>query len=194
MVQYSRAGNSRYKKLIQSKLEKIKKEASQISKRVSHEKTLTDQERAVIYSSWIYSAVRLFTSVDDKGKTLEQIQERFHLTRQRASDVLNFLESAGLVVLEKDFYKMGPQRTFLEHGSPHLLKHHGNWRIKALQQADKISEKELMFTSPVSLSRDDFEILREQIADFIKHFLTVVKDSPAQDLACLNIDFFWLEK
>lgn len=194
LIQFARAGTARYKKVIQEKLEKIKKDATQISKRVAHEKILSDQQRAVIYSSWIYSAVRLFASMEDKGKTIEQVQERFQISRQRTIDILNFLESTGLVTKENDSYKMGTARTFLEHGSPHALKHHSNWRVKSLQQADEISEKELMFTCPVSLSKKDFEQLREQMAEFIKSFLSVVKDSPAEELACLNMDFFWIKK
>lgn len=193
LIQYARAGNTRYKNFVHTKIEKIKKEATQISKRVAHEKVLTDQQRAINYSSWIYSAVRIFTSTCEKGVSIEQVQNRFRLTRPAAIEILNFLEEAGLVAKENDLYVVGKQRTFLEHGSPHLLKHHANWRIKALQQSSQITEKELMFTSPMSLSKKDFTILREQTAEFIKNFLKTVGDSPSEELACLNIDFFWID-
>jgi len=193
LIQHARAGNIRYKKSIEKKLEKIKTEATQISKRVSHEKVLTDQQRAINYSSWIYSAVRMYTSVEEKGVTVEQVQNRFRLPRPTTIDILNFLEQTGLVDKVNDLYQVGSQRTFLEHGSPHLLKHHANWRIKALQQSSLITEKELMFTSPMAISRKDFAVLRERTAEFIKEFLKTVADSPSEELACLNIDFFWVD-
>jgi len=65
---------------------------------------------------------------------------------------------------------------------------------KSLQQADQITEKELMFTSPISISKQDFEKVREQIVMFLKGFSKVVKDSPAEEIACLNIDLFWIQK
>lgn len=193
LVQHARAGSVRYKNSLQTKIEKIKKEATQISKRVGHEKVLTDQQRAINYSSWIYSAVRMFTSTVEGGVSVEQVQNRFRLSRPAALEILNFLEQTGLVDQKNSLYTVGTQRTFLEHGSPHLLKHHANWRIKALQQSSQISEKELMFTSPMAISKKDFAILREQTAEFIKNFLKTVADSPSEELACLNIDFFWVD-
>lgn len=193
LIQYQRAGNKRFKDSIHKKIEKLKNESLLIAKRNDREKTLSDHERTVIYSSWIYSAIRMYTSVDEKGVTLEDVQKKFQLTRQRTLEILNFLEGGGVVVQEKGLYLMGTQRTFLEQGSPHLLKHHSNWRIKSLHQADNLSDKELMFTSPVSLSKNDFDKLREELATFIKMFLKTVADSPAEDIACLNIDFFWIK-
>jgi uncharacterized protein (TIGR02147 family) len=192
LIQYARAGNQRYKSAVREKIEELRAEANQLSKRVEHEKVLSDQQRTVMYSSWVYSAVLLFASTSEKGKTLEEIQARFTLPRPQVVGILNFLESAGLVEKSGEHYLMVPQMTFLEHGSPHLLKHHTNWRIKALSQIEQISESELMFTSPVSLSRQDFKKLREELAEYIKGFLATVKDSPADELACLNIDFFWI--
>lgn len=194
LVQYARAGNHRYQHFIQKKLEKIRKEATQIVKRFGHEKTLSENDRTTFYSSWIYSAMRLFTSTDDSGVTIEKLVEKFQMPRPKVIEIVEFLVSVGLVVTENEKYKMGPQRTFLEFGSPHLLKHQTNWRLKALQQADQLSEKELMFTSPISVSKDDFQKIREHLADYIKQFSQIVKDSPAEDIACLNIDLFWIGK
>jgi hypothetical protein len=155
---------------------------------------LSEVERSIFYSSWLYSAVRLFTSVSEEGKTVDEITAKFLQPRQRIVSILGFLVSAGLVVQEKDRYRIGPLRTFVEQGSPHLARHHANWRSKAIQKSDHVSEKELMFTSPVSLSRADFEKIREQIAELLKSVSTTVKASPAEDIACLNVDFFWVER
>jgi uncharacterized protein (TIGR02147 family) len=193
LIQSARSGNQRYKKFVQEKLDQIRLESQKLSKRVDHSKILSDQERSVIYSSWIYSAVRLFCSTDEKGRTIEEVQKRFQLSRSRALDILNFLEHSGLVNHVDDQYKMGSQRTFLEQGSPHLLKHYANWRLKALQRADHLTGKELMFTSPVSISKADFEKLREQMASFVQEFLKTAEASPAEELACFNLDFFWID-
>jgi len=52
----------------------------------------------------------------------------------------------------------------------------------------------MMFTSPVSLSREDFVKIRESLAGLLKSISQTVKDSPEEDIACLNIDFFWIER
>ncbi len=194
LVQHARAGNHRYQGFILEKLEKIRREATQISKRFDHEKKLSEHDRTTFYSSWMYSALRLYASTAEDGKSVEELVDKFQLPRPKIIQLLEFLQSAGLVIKEKEKYKMGPQRTFLEFGSPHLLKHLSNWRMKALQRADELTEKELMFSSPISVSRADFQKIREQLADYIKQFSQIVKDSPAEDIACLNIDFFWIGK
>jgi uncharacterized protein (TIGR02147 family) len=193
LVQLSRGGNHRYKSFVKKKMEETKAEALKLSHRFTHDKSLSDEERSIFYSSWVYSAIRLYTSTEESGRTLEEIVERFDLPRVKVLPILQFLTSAGLLKLEADRYSMGVQRTFLEQGSPHLLKHHSNWRIKALQKSDQISEKEMMFTSPISVSRKDFDKIRESLAHILKEVSQTVKDSPAEDIACLNIDFFWIE-
>lgn len=194
LVQHARAGNHRLKSHLKKKIVALQTESTKISRRFEHEKSLSEIERSVFYSSWLYSAVRLFTSVGEKGKTLDEITERFLQPRQRILGILNFLLSAGLVVQERERYKIGPLRTFLEQGSSHLVRHHSNWRDKAVQKADQVSEEELMFTSPISLSKSDFARVREEIAALLKSVSATVKDSPAEEIACLNVDLFWIER
>lgn len=194
LVQHARAGNHRLKAHLKKKIEAIRIESSKLANRFEHDKVLTDMERSIFYSSWLYSAVRIFTSLAEEGKTVDQITERFRQPRQRIVAILNFLASAGLVAQESDHYKVGVQRTFLEQGSPHLVRHHTNWRNKSIQKADQVAPEELMFTSPLSLSRQDFAKIREQLAELIKSVSQTVKDSPSEEMACLNIDWFWIER
>jgi len=51
-----------------------------------------------------------------------------------------------------------------------------------------------MYTVNVSLSKKDFDSLREEMVQFTEKFLKTVYLSPAEDIACFNIDFFWLRK
>jgi len=193
LIQLERAGNQRLKNHLRKRIDKIQKEANKIENRFEHDRKLTDEERAIFYSSWIYSAVRLFCSLSEDGKTTVQVVERFKISRLKAVEVLTFLKAAGLLIEDKDHFKMGVSRTYLEHGSPYLSRHHANWRLKSLQKSDLISDKELMFTFPMSLSKKDFEKIREEFAQLLKKVSGIVKDSPAEDIACLNIDLFWLE-
>ena len=72
------------------------------------------------------------------------------------------------------------------------MKHHANWRIKAIEASEMLEEEELMYTAQVSLSKKDFAILREEMATFIKTFLDRVHASPAEEIACFNLDWFWI--
>lgn len=194
LLQYERAGTTPLKNYWKRKLDSLKSESRDISKRIEAKRVLTEQERAIFYSSPLYSAVRLYTSTSDRGRSIDELTSRFELTRSKALQIISFLRDAGLIEEESGVFKMGEQSTHIESGSPHLLKHHANWRIKAIQYADGLDESELMFTSPVSLSREDFDRLREKMAQFIREFLDSVRESPAEEIACFNMDFFWIKK
>ncbi len=68
-----------------------------------------------------------------------------------------------------------------------------NWRAKALQRRESISATELALTAPMSISIKDFVKIREKLLECIKENLEIAKNSPAEDIAFLNIDFLWLD-
>ncbi len=47
---------------------------------------------------------------------------------------------------------------------------------------------------PISISKTSFEKLREEMVKFIKKFLEEVHACDPEELACLNLDFFWIKK
>lgn len=194
LIQFERAGTPGLRDYFKTKLDLIKAESLVIANRVQAQKSLSDAEKAVFYSSPIYSAIRLFTSTSQNGKSLDEIASRFELGRKKAAEVLSFLEGTGLVVAEGSKFKMGAQTTHLESRSPHINKHHANWRVKGMSYADQLSDGELMFTSPVSISAHDFDLLREKMVDFINEFLSTARESQAEEVACFNMDFFWVRK
>lgn len=194
LIQFERAGSRNLKQHMSKKIEALKKDALKLAKRVEHQKSLSEADRAVFYSSWIYSAVHLFCSVKDKGVTADEIAERFQQSRPRTAEVLRFLTQAGLIVEENLKYKIGTQTTFIEQGSPHLLKHHANWRVRAIQKSESLSESEMIFTGQAALSEEDFAYIRDALAELIKTAASKSVKSKAVDVACLNIDWFWLEK
>lgn len=191
LIQKDRAGTQELKDYFQDQLNAIRKSLLSTSNRLPKHRTLDDQQKAVFYSSWIYSAVRLFCSIGS-GKTVEEVSEAFQIGRIKASEILNFLTETGLCILEGDRYRMGSQHTHLEATSPFVLRHHMNWRSKAMQRHENVSAKELILTAPFSISRKDFEKVREKILECVKENFEIIKSSPAEDVAFLNIDFLWL--
>lgn len=192
--QKERAGSKKLSEYWNEKINEIREKSLQLSSRLKTDKTLTKEQKAIFYSSPIYSAVRLYCSVGAKGKSLDDICTRFGLSRIKASTLVNFLVETDLCVEEDGRYFLGSQKTHLEKSSPHILQHHSNWRLRSLQQYDDLTDQELMYTAPVSLSKDDFQQLREEMVGFIKTFLDRVHASPAEEIACFNLDFFWIKK
>lgn len=191
LVQINRAGTKDLKDYYIEKREQLKKEGTKLSRRIDINKGLTDLERSVFYSSKIYSSVHLYTSIEQKC-SLEKIMERFKLTRIRTVEIITFLISAGLIYETNGHYIMAAKSTHLDKGSPFLLNHHMNWRAMALEKADHLSDEEMMYTGNFSLSKKDFLKIREELFAHLQKVLKTVHDSPAEELANLNIDFFWM--
>lgn len=194
LVLFERAGSVRLKRYLEKKIKALREQSLQLMNRLDVKKILSDADKAIFYSSAIYSAIHLYSSTGKNGRSLEEIMNRFELTRARATEVLRFLKDCGLILESEKKFQMSTQSTYLSQDSPHLIKHHSNWRIKAIQTAEVLDSKELMYTGQVSLSEKDFEILREDMASLIKRFLERVHASPAEEIACLNIDWFWVRK
>ena len=91
-------------------------------------------------------------------------------------------------------FKLGTQHTHVERGSPFLVRHHHNWRVKALEKTESISDEELQFTGPVTLSGQDFKKIREKLVEAISSSLVTVKKSEPEDVAVLLINWFWLRR
>lgn len=96
----------------------------------------------------------------------------------------------GVCELKDGRFVMGKTHVHVANESPLVLKHHSNWRMKAMQKMDFRDDAELFFTAPMSISRKDFLVLREKLNVILKEVVEIAKASPAEDLFCLNIDFF----
>lgn len=193
LLQFERAGSKKLKDYFLELKKQIQNQALQVSKRVTKDKHLTEVEKSIFYSSWIYSAIHLLTTLETDVH-FEFICKKLNLSQSKARAVLDFLIETKMVVEENGKFKPGAVATHLEKSSPFLIKHHTNWRLQAIQAAETLSDEELMYTGNISISRKDFAILREELMQTIQRVLKVVGPSPAEDLAQFNLDFFWLKK
>lgn len=188
LVQIEKAHNYKFRQFLKEKKDEIKNESLNLAKRVAHEKTLSDKDQQEFYSSWLYSAIRLKCDIG-AGLTAEEIKAQFNLSSTQVTRILDFLTRTGLVVQKNQFYKMGPLRTFVGRDSPMVARHHSNWSLKAVERASTVSEKELMFTGPLTCSRKDSQRIREMITILIQEVSEIVKDSPSEELLYLGVDF-----
>jgi uncharacterized protein (TIGR02147 family) len=186
----NRCGTPSGRKYYQRKIDEILKRRLQLRERMKEHRELNDEERATFYSSWLYSAIRLFCGIG-KGQAIEGLSQKFNISKERTEEIVNFLIQLGLCQLERGMIQMGSQHVHVPANSLFVTKHHLNWRIRAIQSLDRIQENELHFTAPMAISKKDFSVIREKIVKLIQETIEVAKASEAEDLATLTIDFFW---
>lgn len=185
----ARASRASYQKELQKQLHGLKEKSKKLSERIDVDHTLKDKERAVFYSSWKYSAIRMACSVG-KARSTEDLHQILHIPKSELQDKLNFLESAGLIAKENSLWVAGAKRTHLEKGSAYLPRHHTNWRIRGIQRCENIGEEEMMYTSPLTISKKDFQKVKEKILQLIADTSKIVKNTEPEQMACLCLDFF----
>lgn len=192
-IQHQRAGTQKLQKYYKKKMQELKIHAQNLAVRIKQDRILSEEAKAVFYSDWRYAGIWLFTSLEG-GRSQEQIAKQFQIAPVKTKEIIEFLVKNHLCEARGDLFIMGPQSVHLERGSPFLVRHHTNWRLRSIENANQLSDEELMYSAPISISKADFSRLRTQLANFIKESTDLIMASPAEDLACLNLDLFWIRK
>lgn len=181
--------NKNYKTRLLKRRDNLKKKSLNLSTRIEKDKVLNDEEKATFYSSWYYTCIWVYISIEG-GKSRDDIQQRFQIDKRKINDVLEFLIKADLCYQEAGVFHHKVNRTHLEKSSPFLKQHHANWRIKSIEKKDRAEDIDLSFTAPLSLSKKDFHALREEMVGLITKVSDTVKDTEPEDIFCFNLDFF----
>jgi uncharacterized protein (TIGR02147 family) len=192
LVQIERAGSAKLKNHYLDLKKKLQKQALQVSSRVDKNCELSEIDKSIFYSSWIYSAIQIATTLE-RTVDFGFICERFHISPAKAREILDFLIQTQMIKEKGGRFFPGTTSTHLEKKSPYILKHQTNWRLKAIEASENLLDEELMYSANFTVSKKDFKLLREEMVQVIQRFLNVVKDSPAEDIAQFNLDFFWLK-
>jgi uncharacterized protein (TIGR02147 family) len=193
LVQISRAGSVKLKNYYQTALAEIRARALNLSNRIQVDRKLTGDEKTKFYSSWIYSAVHLTTTLKPAPK-FQDICQRFAITRERAQEVINFLLEIGMILEKDSRYYPGPVITHLDKVAPEIPSLHKNWRQKSMEAAERLTPEEFMYSCNFTIGKKDFLVLREELVQLTKRFLDTVAKSEPEEMAQFNIDLFWLRR
>jgi uncharacterized protein (TIGR02147 family) len=191
MIEKEKAGHHLSEKYFENKMNSLKKEARQIAKRLVTDTELTDEQKGRFYSSWIFAGIKNFCSLPN-GKTLTEITEKFQLSSSEAIEILQFLCESGLCRKDGTVYVVGHLKTHLDRKSPYIQRHWTNWHLKAIQQFDRVSEDELIYSAPFTISAKDFEIAREELVQFIQRLSKRVSATSPEDVAIVNLNLMKL--
>lgn len=192
LVQMNRAGTTSLKEFFKRQREELKAKSLNLKNRINVDRTLTTEESARFYSSWIYSAIRVFCSIGEP-KTKEDIGVKFQLNKKELNDAIDFLTSTALLNLKDQGYVVGPQRTHAAFGTAFLKSHLSNWRTKALESVHSLSAEELMYSSCLSISKKDFAKIRERFAEAVKEVNETVKSTEPEEMVIFNLDWTLLK-
>lgn len=189
LADYGRAGTQNLKQRLLKRIKEQQEQAKKISRRVKKDTELTDQQKAIYYSSWIYTGIRNLSALD-RFHEATTIAERLNITPAVAAKVIDFLLEHNLCRKEGGKLSYGHQYIHLDSDSPFVGKHHQNWRLKGFQSMDQYNENNLYYTCPMSLSREAAEEIRKLLPKVIEEVLKIMKPSTSEETYCFNMDWF----
>jgi len=192
LVQRSRAGTHELTTLLDRQLAKAKENSTQIRNRIAHH-TINEEAKALFYSSWIYSAVRLGLAIP--GATNAKLSTAWGIEKRRLNEVSEFLLEHGLLKKSEAGYALGPAVIHVSHDHPLVERHHENWRMKGLdsvRQAQLSPKENLHYTGPMVLSAALAEEIKAELLKLVEQLTPKIQKAKNEKLFCLNIDWFRL--
>ena len=191
LVNLERSGTAALRTKIRNRLQKLRVRAAKVKERLPEVRELSDADKAVFYSNWYYSAIRLLSSIPEY-QAIEKMVNSIPIPRERVMATTQFLLETGLCTRSSsEQIIMGPARTYVPADSPLVSRHHSNWRLRAIERSPGIGEKELMLTSPMTVSKKDAARIREMLLQTFQSIGKILDDTEPEQLACLNIDWFY---
>ena len=182
-----RTGNNTLKKIIYRRLENIKIESENLSKRFS-KSDINIHNQSLYYSSWVYSAIHILISIDGY-QSPESISEKLLLKPNKVKEYLLSLEKIDLIKEKDGRWALSKGSIHLPKESPMTKVNHQNWRNKAVSNSELDSDG-LHYTSIQTLSYDDFKKVKERILLLLDETRSVIEPSKEEELVCMNIDWF----
>lgn len=187
-----KAGSKDLENFFQKRINTLVKQSTKVSKQFEKFKEITEEDQAIFYSSWYHVAIWLYCSVGS-GQTIESISKKFNISTESTKDHINYLVRLGLCCANGNRFEPGERHIHLDKGSKMLPHYHAMWRLQGIHKSHRISEDELMFTSPLTIAKKDFPKIKAEVLKLLKKCESIVKNSAAEELACLNVDLFWVE-
>lgn len=190
LIQLSRAGTPLLRARFKDQINEILEKRLVLKDRVDIKKNLSEIDQIKYYSSWHYAAVHMGISLL-KLRTRDALVDHFNLPIERINEILEFLISINLVVRQGNRFEVGVGRIFLGSDSSMILKHHTNWRMKAIESLDRTFKTDIHFSSVVTLSSSDVRKIKEQLIKYIEDIRGIVRESSRdEELYSFCLDFF----
>jgi uncharacterized protein (TIGR02147 family) len=189
LVLKGRAGTASLAHYFEEKIQKILQQRLVLKNRLLDHNVLGRENQTTYYSHWAYCALHMAVLIPEL-RTPKNLARYFSLTMDKTMEVLQFLESTGLVKREGAQFFPGNIRNHLESDSPLIAKHHINWRLQAMRALESTSPSELHYSSIVGVSYSDAPKVREILVKAIEEVRAVVKDSKDEAVYVYLIDLF----
>jgi uncharacterized protein (TIGR02147 family) len=189
LLEEERAGSLEYREYIQRKASTLKKEQEDLAKRVNRKSATIESEQMNYYSAWYWTAIHILVSIPEY-QTVGAICQRLSVSSHLVENVLKRLEQDGFVRNRSGKWQFQAHESHVSKTSPLVVFHHSNWRQRAILDAQDPGNDSIHFTVVQSVSRDDYEQIKQLVLDFIERSARIAGPSKEEEMMCLSCDLF----
>lgn len=189
LVLHGRAGSTALRTRVGAQINNIIERRLILKNRLEYRKTLREEDQAIYYSSWHYTAVH-FALMIPGLRERNRLASYLSISRRKLDEVLSFLVRCGLAVKNGDKYTTGESSIHLGSDSAMIDKHHTNWRLQAIRSLDSERPDELHYSSVITITKSDAVVIKSALIEAIEKVRGIVKPSPEENLFCYALDLF----
>jgi uncharacterized protein (TIGR02147 family) len=189
LVEVERSGTVKLKARYERKLKVLRQESREIIAKVSRDFELSESEKAIYYSSWVYTGIRNFLAAKP-GANAAEISRALGLSIELVNKAILFLIEVRLITDDGKRFHHRPGYTHLDSSEILVFRHHQNWRQKAVESMDRPRDEDLHYTCPMGISTSARSWLRDQLVQQIAKMNSHNMSGNAEVSTCLTIDLF----
>ncbi len=188
LVNKSRASTGKAKNYFQTRMNDLKQSDVELAVLLDQPKEVHNSLKSVYYSSWLYSGARILSSISNY-QNIEELSKRLGIEKSKCNEIVDFLIEAGVCKKMTNRIIANPEHTHISTKAHEIDQHRRNWRIKALERLDQISNGEYALSAPMSVSQNDLYAIKEELQILTKKILDRCRASKSEVPVCLNIDW-----
>lgn len=189
LIEFARAGTESLREFFRLQLASISEKRLLLKNRIKSDGEISEAEKSKYYSSWIYGAIRVATTIP-KLRSRTALARTLALPEEILLDALQFLEKSGIIERKGDEYFPASFNLHLGSDSSLIARHHTNWRLRTLDAITREKPSDLHFSGVVSISKKDATRIKSIFVDAIERSQEVVKESPEEELFVVCTDFY----
>jgi uncharacterized protein (TIGR02147 family) len=189
LLQYNRAATKTLKSVYRNMLSSLRIKHDTLGNHLKMSNQISPIVEMTYHSSWHYAAIHVLISIKDY-QTRDAISKRLKISLARCDEILQFLIANGFCIKEGIHYLPSKPLLHLEKDSPSVSKLHSNWRNRAIQSYDEITQNNFHYSGAFSVSQKDLPKLKKILNDALSQFMSTVVASGEEEIAALCIDLF----
>jgi hypothetical protein len=185
----NRAGSAQLEGYFSELVEESRREQEKISSRISEWHELDRPSQAIYYSSWVYGALHVLSSIPVERQR-EYLEQKLGLDPEQTQEAIRFLLEQKLLVQKGGRLQPSERRVHLPAESDFVLSHHRNYRLRALEELKIRKPRNLHYSMLLAVSKADAQRIRELFLELFKKADEIIVPSREEVAYQLCLDYF----